>query len=138
MAGGKRRRKQHQSTSEDQGLFSKQDLLDCCFASKEFAMHVVAAVDPHLKTLTNQLNQNSSRITKQEYEIKDLKKKLDEQATKLANLETKVPTKERSEKQCILRFTGLPENESEAVKKLVNLCNEKLETPLKPVNELTG
>ena len=129
MAGGKSRRKQHQSTSEDQGLFSKQDLLDC-FASKEFAMHVVAAVDPHLKTLTNQLNRNSSRITKQEYEIEDLNKKLDEQATKLANLETKVTTKERSEKQCILRFTGLPENESEAVKKLVNLCNEKLETPL--------
>ena len=44
-------------------------------------MCIVAAVDPHLKTHTNQLNRNSSRITKHEYEIEDLKKKLDQQAT---------------------------------------------------------
>ena len=89
--GGKVKRKTHQSSSsEDHGFFNKQDLMDC-FASSEFAKHVVAAVDHHLDRFVLQINKNASQISKHENEI------------------LKVSVKERNEKLSILRFTGLPE-----------------------------
>ena len=128
--GGKAKRKTHQSSSsEDHGFFNKQDLMDC-FASSEFARHVVAAVDPHLDRFVLQINKNSSQISKHENEIQVLKRSLNEQAEKLAKLELKVSVKERNEKLCILRFTGLPEGELEASKKLVDLCKNELDVPL--------
>ena len=128
--GGKAKRKTHQSSSsEDHGFFNKQDLMDC-FASSEFARHVVAAVDPHLDRFVLQINKNSSQISKHEKEIQVLKRSLNEQAEKLAKLELKVSVKERNEKLSILRFTGLPEGELEASKKLVDLCKNELDVPL--------
>ena len=71
--GGKGKRKTHHSSSpEDHGFFNKQDLIDC-FASSEFARHVVAAMEPHLDIFVLQINKNSSQISKHENEIQELK-----------------------------------------------------------------
>ena len=119
-------------------LLTKQDLVDC-FATREFAMPVVAAVNPHIDEIKAEINATKRLIHSQQHELTRLRgaviaheQQLRIQAEEIKKLKAKQDTEERNEKQKILVVNGLEkENPTDHFIKIVK---ENLDIELKTQN----
>ena len=116
-------------------LLIKQDLVDC-FATREFAMHVIAAVNPHIDEIKTEINATKKLIHSQQHEITRLRgavivhqQQLRINAEEIKKLKAKQDTEERNEKQKILVVNVLEkENPTDHIIKIVK---ENLDIELK-------
>ena len=123
------------TSSGTRAFLSKQDLVDC-FATREFAMHVVAAVNPHINEIKAEISATKKLIHSQQHELTCLRgaviaheQQLRIQAEEIKKLKAKQDTEERNERQKILVVNGL--EKENPIDHFIKIVKENLDSELK-------